>query len=114
MKRFIRRLRRLIAFIPVIWRTNDWDYGYSLELLQFSLGRLAKEVENGYGVNGKHQASRMRLVNRLIENELSLKYLEEWYDADGKTPVETVYKKEAKNWKLIWRIIEQDMQTWWD
>lgn len=43
---FFRKLKRLIQYIPVIWKTDDYDYGYSIDLLRYQLGRTADYIES--------------------------------------------------------------------
>ena len=35
MKRFVKRIKRVIDFLPMIWKGEDWDYYYSIELFQY-------------------------------------------------------------------------------
>ena len=40
MRQFIRGIRNLIAFAPLIWRDRDFDYAYLLAMLVFKLRRM--------------------------------------------------------------------------
>ena len=37
IKRFIRRITKLITFLPVIWKDEDWDFYYLLVLVSVKL-----------------------------------------------------------------------------
>ena len=46
IKRFIYRVKRVIEFIPVIWKGNDWDYGSAIDVFQYQLTRTADYLES--------------------------------------------------------------------
>lgn len=64
---YYRRVKRLIEFIPKIWRGYDFDYHYSLDLFKYQLERTAKVLETGYRRDGEHQARRIRTAIKLID-----------------------------------------------
>lgn len=37
IKRFFNKVIKIITFIPILWRDEDWDYNYMLQLLQAKL-----------------------------------------------------------------------------
>lgn len=39
--KFLKKLKRLIQFIPIIWEGNDYDYNTAVELFTFQLQRLS-------------------------------------------------------------------------
>lgn len=44
IKRTIRNLKKLIFFLPVVWKTEDWDYTYGVELFIKQLEYLKKGI----------------------------------------------------------------------
>lgn len=40
-----RRIHRLIAWIPVLWKDEDWDPAYLFEVLRFKISRMRREIE---------------------------------------------------------------------
>ena len=61
-----RRIKRLISYIPVIWKGYDFDYIYALELFLFQLERTANEIETkGHLVNSDWVAGRIRTAIKL-------------------------------------------------
>jgi len=96
MKRFFRKLKRLIAFIPVIWKGDDWDYQYAVDLFQFQLLRLADYIEehNRY-VMCENDVDRIRLVCRLMT-----KVYDEEYAAEYQDILEKMYGKDVLNCKF--------------
>ena len=37
IKRFFNKIIKIVTFIPILWRDEDWDYNYMLQLLQAKL-----------------------------------------------------------------------------
>jgi len=81
LKSFIRKVKRLIDFLPVIWNGYDFDYVYSLELFKHQLQRTADllESDQAYGLFSKHHASRIRTAIRLMQKVYDGDY-EDWSD----------------------------------
>ena len=68
----IQKLKRLFKWIPLIWRTGDWDYGYTLEILSASLEELADHLENHDISEGAEQkAKQMRFTSKMISRHLN-------------------------------------------
>lgn len=68
MRRFFRRLKRFISFIPHVWRGYDWDYRYAVDLFTYQLSRTADflESDRAYSVNAKQEAARIRTTIELL------------------------------------------------
>jgi hypothetical protein len=92
---YLRRVKRLIEFVPKIWRGYDFDYHHSLDLFKYQLERTAKVLENGYRADGAHQASRIRTAIKLID----LVYNEE-YSAQADKEFSEKYGHCNFDWKL--------------
>lgn len=75
-RRFVSNIKRTWNYLPIIWKTYDFDYIYSLDIMIFQLERVVKvlESENAHGERSKWRASRGRLIIRLYE-----KYREDYY-----------------------------------
>lgn len=41
-----RRLKRLIAWLPIIWKDEDWDPKHLFEVMRFKISRIRKEMES--------------------------------------------------------------------
>ena len=37
---FFRRIKKLIDYAPIIWRDEDWDHAFLLDLLHFKMRRM--------------------------------------------------------------------------
>lgn len=88
------RLKRLFEFIPVIWNTWDFDNSATTNLMSYQLERTAKSLENGWSVDGKYHASRIRLAIKLFEYSENRHY--QIYYGDM---FENLYGKSSIQWK---------------
>jgi len=78
---FFNRIRRFIAFAPIIWKGADWDYRYAIDLFQFQLSRIADYIEtHDRHTLCEHDVKRIRLVCRLMtkvyDEEYAMKYMD--------------------------------------
>ena len=81
MKRFLRKLKRLTAFIPVIWKGDDYDYRYALDIFKFQLLRLADYIESqDRYVGNKNDVARIRTVCRLMDKVYDEEYAMQYQD----------------------------------
>ena len=81
-RRFVSNIKRIYAYLPVIWRTYDFDYIYSLDMMMFQLERTVKylESDNAHGESNKWRASRGRLIISLYKKYRNEYYATEPYD----------------------------------
>ena len=82
MKRFIRRVRRVLDFLPIIWNSYEFDYRYSIDIFKKSLERQADYLEStkSHTVSASHNASRIRTAIRLMDNVYDDYYSTEYFD----------------------------------
>jgi hypothetical protein len=79
LSRFLKRVKRLLEFIPIIWNSYDWDHSYATGLFSYQLQRMVKYLEkNQSHVGWEHDVSRMKtaieLIKRVDEDYYSLQY----------------------------------------
>jgi hypothetical protein len=78
IKIFFRKLKRLIQYIPVIWKTDDYDYGYSIEMFRYQLERTGKFIKkSGHLENSDLVALQIKRACELIDNGYQGGYVEQ-------------------------------------
>ena len=87
IKRKYRQIKRVIDFIPIIWKGYDWDYYYAIELFQHQLKRTAKEIRtNGNGVDREQVAIRIEtaveFLEKVYEDEYAFEYVNKIEERD--------------------------------
>lgn len=81
IKRFFYRIKRVIDFLPIIWKGFDFDYNYAIDLFQFQLKRTADYIDKkGNAINNKDTAAKIRTAVRLIDKVYDEDYSMEYYD----------------------------------
>lgn len=77
---FLVGIKNLWVYGPIIWRTREWDYSYSLDLLEFKLNRTANYIEKHERFVGWEFVVRdirlcVKLLNRFREEYYCVEYL---------------------------------------
>lgn len=120
----VEGLRSLFYWLPVIWKDRNWDYQFTLNVLEHSLRRLYKFL-NGPDCAAWQPKSRIRQLRVCL---LLLERMRGCYiDKAGKTEpryvVGGMYADwnsddcrylEEQDWKYLWGLLEKYMRNWWD
>jgi hypothetical protein len=156
---FIRGIKNLWKWFPVIWKDRNWDDYYIYKVLQFKLKNQAEYIgDRDWHTRAKRDAEKMMTCVRLIDKMTEEYYYMEYYDYcefDMSTPnsvlefkivrddLDTYYAKypltfkkiaaqygdtkdrsstailmgidrQEKARKLLFKILEQNIESWWD
>jgi hypothetical protein len=97
LRRKHQQIKRVIDFLPIIWKGFDFDYRYSLELFQKQLERQEKFFKSGkaYVSDAKHNASRIRTAIELIDKVYDDRYETEWV-----AKIEEQFGEDALDWEF--------------
>lgn len=98
IKRKIWQIKNVIKWLPMIWNQYDFDYSYSLKAFKFQLEKQAYflESEKAITVDSKHNASRIRMILRLMDKVYDHDYSVEYQEEFGK-----IYGEGLLNIKFI-------------
>ena len=113
----MRRIKNLIRWIPIIWKDRDWDFYFTYEILKKKLEFQAEHTRKyGYHEASLHDASRMETCVRLIKKLQNEEYI--IIPVTNREYTEQDFKDDAmrhdKARKLLFRILEQNIERWWD
>jgi hypothetical protein len=109
-------VKNLVKWFRIIWNDRNYDYTFMLDIMRFKIESIAKlhhEHENF------HRESRMRICIKLIDRIKDEYYWQPHYEqirTDPKMSLDLVYicrAKHDKAIKLLFKIMEQDIETWW-
>ena len=87
---FFYKIKRVINYLPIIWKGYDWDYHYSLDLFKYQLERTADYLESDKALtlDAKKHAMRIRttikLMERVYDDYYSVEYIDEMIEKYGK------------------------------
>lgn len=90
IKHFFKNIKKVLDFLPIIWKHQDYDYRFSIDLFKYSLQRQADFFENGktFSAYPKQTASRIRTAVNLMQKVYDEEYATEYFDL-----IETLYGK---------------------
>lgn len=96
-RRKYQQIKRVIDFLPLIWKGFDFDYIYGIELFKKQLERIACNLETKpIGNDAKIRAQKIRTAIRLMD-----KVYEEEYSHEYVKKLEQLYGKDVLDWNTI-------------
>lgn len=79
--RFVRGIKNLVRWFPVIWNDRDYDAHYLMVLMKFKIQNMSKAQESvNSHVSTKRNVEIMNTVVRLIDKVVDETYRHEYYD----------------------------------
>lgn len=103
LRTFIKNIKRLIKWMPVIWQDREWDQDYLYAILEFKIKNMQEFYESGQSSTCQEKVdetiTEMKEARRLINRIRNDVYLDEaTLEFDKKYPN---YHKEAFNFEKI-------------
>jgi hypothetical protein len=118
LRQFKRRLINLIRWFPIIWKDEQWDHYYIYEILKYKLIIMSSTIrEKGNHTLAEYDANRMMLAVRLIEKIQNEDYVLEFLVNDEDFTKENIEKGDAKHNKakrILFKLLENYIERWWD
>ena len=76
------QIKRVIEFLPLIWKGYDWDYHYAVEVFQHQLKRMADHIgsDKAWALENKQTSSRIRTAVELMQKVYEEEYVMEYFD----------------------------------
>ena len=110
-------VQNLYKWFWVIWKDRDWDHHYIFQVLKFKLEKQAKHLgERNWHKSSKRDAELMMTCVRLINKLQNEEYYDELYNLDERSPeaLKTVIDKHNKAKRLLFKIMNERIESWWD
>lgn len=117
VRQFFRNIHNLIRWFPIIWKDRDWDHYYIFEILKHKLIFMSQNIrKNGFHESAEYDANRMMLCVNLIEKIQNEEYLMVLLNDNNltKEKVVSAENKQNKAKYLLFKILEQNIEQWWD
>lgn len=91
IKKLVRKLIKVIAFIPIIWKDEDWDFSYLLQLMLTKLAFMKLYFEQS---NIIADSESKKVINGIKK---TLGHMEDFYNCESgvykvKPPFEVTHK----------------------
>jgi hypothetical protein len=110
-------VKNLYKWFWIIWKDRDWDHYYIFQVLKFKLEKQAKHLgERNWHESSKRDAEIMMTCVRLINKLQNEEYYEAYYDSKPMNN-EMMHKclvQHSKAKRLLFRIMEEKIESWWD
>jgi len=108
-KNFIRGIKNLWNWFPVVWYDRDWDQYFIYEVLIHKLEKQAKYIgQNDLHVDAQRDAEKMLLCARLARMQQEELYITEYYEM-FEVKVDFTPTDETKKWfEMEYEIIEEN------
>lgn len=125
--RLIRFLKRLIRWLPVLWKQEEWDYSYLYDLIEFKLKELKQALEKDKLHKDSNEYAKQILdcltyldkyrnwdkyldfpENCCMINNNELAYIEDFVKLLG-----VIEKFEQTNYRLFWKTFIKYHRNWW-
>lgn len=92
-----RQVKRVLDFLPIIWRGHDFDYRHAVDLFKYQLERTADfmESDRAMTVDADMRAKRIRTAVELLE-----KVYEEEYGCEYQDKMRELYGADVLDWNF--------------
>ncbi len=110
-------IQNLYKWFWIIWKDRDWDHHYIFEVLKFKLEKQAKHLaEVGFHNDAQRDAELMMTCVRLIDKLQNEYYYDELCKSGVRSSevVKNVIAKHKKAKRLLFKILEERIEEWWD
>ena len=110
-------VKNLYKWFWVIWKDRDWDHYSILQVLKFKLEKQADHLaENGFHNNAQRDAELMMTCVQLIDKLQNEYYYDELCKSGVRSSeaVQNVIAKHNKARRLLFKIMNDRIEQWWD
>ena len=110
-------IKNLWKWFPIILKDRDWDYYYIFQVLKFKLEKQAKHLgKRNWHESSKRDAEIMMTCVRLINKLQNEEYFEAYYDSKpmNNEMINKCLAQHSKAKRLLFRIMEEKIESWWD
>ena len=110
-------VKNLYKWFWVIWNDRDWDHHYIFQVLKFKLEKQANHLtKNGFHNNAQRDAELMMTCVRLIDKLQNEYYYDELCKSGVRSSeaVKNVIAKHNKAKRLLFKIMNDRIEEWWD
>ncbi len=95
-KRKYRQVKRVLDFLPIIWKGYDFDYRYAIDLFKYQLERTAdfmdsdKAVTVDANIRAKRIRTAIELLDKVYDEEYGMEYMDQLESKYGKSNFEFI------------------------
>jgi hypothetical protein len=118
IKEFIRKIKNLIRWTPILWKDRDWDYYFIYEILKYKLTFTEKFIrEKGIHMHNNEDADSILkaidLINKVQTEYYLDKYLSEATEWN-KEGIDKAVEDHDKGKQELFQHLNDNIEKWWD
>jgi hypothetical protein len=130
MKQVLSSIKRIIEWIPILWKDRDWDYIFILRLLHYKLERTRDCIVSNNFISDANKVAQeindsLTKLDKILNNEAD----DEWYKHYTESHPEGRHSdpcvickylldlteiKENMLWYDFWTDLRLNIRGWWD
>ena len=114
----IRQIRKVLRWIPILWRDRDWDYYHIYEILKQKLiDTEAYTRRDGLHVFNEHDADSILKAIEMIEKVQTEYHLDKYLSEANEWTKEGINKSTKDHNKArreLFNYLNNNIEKWWD
>jgi hypothetical protein len=118
IKNKIRQIRKVLRWIPILWRDRDWDYYFVYEILKQKLIDTEKYIRrDGLHVFNEHDADSIKIAIEMIEKVQTEYHLDKYLSEATewtKEGMDKAAKDHNKAKQELFKYLNNNIEKWWD
>lgn len=117
IKNKIRQIRKLIRWIPIIWRDRDWDYYFVYEILKQKLIDQERFIrKDGIHIYNAEDATTLKKAIDMIEIVQMEYHIDKYLSQDSwtKEGLERSAADHDKARQELFQYLSDNIEKWWD
>ena len=118
IKNKIRQIRKILRWIPILWRDRDWDYYFVYEILKQKLIDTEAYIrKDGLHVFNEHDADSIKTAIEMIEKVQTEYHLDKYLSEATEWTKEGISKSTKdhdKARKELFNYLNNNIEKWWD
>jgi hypothetical protein len=118
IKNKIKQIRKVLRWIPILWRDRDWDYYFIYEILKQKLKHV-EQYTSKYGshVNSDIDVENLRTAIEMIEKVQTEYHLDKYLSEATEWTTEGMNKATKDHNKAkqeLFKYLNNNIEKWWD
>ena len=110
-------IKNLYKWFWVIWKDRNYDHYYIFEVLKFKLEKQAKHLADvGFHNDAQRDAERIMTCVKLINKLQNEEYYDELSESGVRSSeaIQIVIDRHNKAKRLLFKILNDRIEEWWD
>ena len=118
IKNKIRQIRKVLRWIPILWKDRDWDYYFIYEILKQKLIDTEAYIrKDGLHVFNEHDADNIKTAIEMIEKVQTEYHLDKYMSEATEWTNEGINKATKDHNKAkreLFKYLNNNIEKWWD